>query len=55
MRICRIVFELWTKIVSGGQKNCAYLKNTSINEGIEIRDERPEINGKDGNGFVDLT
>ena len=30
MRICRIVFELWTKIVSGGQKNCAYLKNTSI-------------------------
>ena len=30
MRICRIVFELWTKIVSGGQKNCAYLKNTSL-------------------------
>ena len=30
MMSCRIVFELWTKIVSGGQKNCAYLKNTSI-------------------------
>ena len=30
MRVWRIVFELWTKIVSGGQKNCAYLKNTSF-------------------------
>ena len=32
MRIWRIVFELWTKIVSGGQKNCAYLKNTSLTD-----------------------
>ena len=30
MRIWCIVFEIWTKVVSGGPKNCAYLKNTSI-------------------------
>ena len=36
-------------------KRCRDTLDTFINEGIEIRDERPEINGKDGNGFVDLT
>ena len=34
-----MVFELWTKIVSGGQKNCAYLKNTSITDKCKINTE----------------